>query len=110
MPVLALEQSVYPEDLLETLSVEDTSRKWWVIYTKARQEKALVRQLGAQSIPCYLPLVPQENFTRGCAYHPVFAGYVFLFGDEMERVHALKTNRISRVLPVADGEELRNDL
>jgi hypothetical protein len=113
MPVLALEQSVFPHDLLDTLAVEDTSRQWWVIYTKSRQEKALVRQLGVQDVPCYLPLVPKDHYNRGmrsCSHHPVFAGYVFLFGDEMERVQALKTNRVSRILPVNDGEELRADL
>jgi transcription antitermination factor NusG len=113
MPVLALEQSVFPHDLLDTLAVEDTRRQWWVIYTKARQEKALVRQLGARDVPCYLPLIPQENFSRGwrtCSHLPVFAGYVFLFGDEDERIKTLKTNRVSRMLPVPDGEQLRADL
>jgi transcription antitermination factor NusG len=40
----------------------------------------------------------------------VFPGYVFLFGTPDERVDSLKTNRISRILPVKDQDELLQDL
>ena len=40
----------------------------------------------------------------------MFPGYVFLFGSPEERVGALRTNRISRILPVPTQEELVRDL
>ena len=41
---------------------------------------------------------------------PLFAGYVFMFGTEADRVASLTTNRISRILPVHDGAGLCHDL
>ena len=64
-------------------------------------------------IPFYLPLVRKDLYVRGrrqCSFLPLFNGYVFLYGTDYERVHALTTNRISRVLPVADQDQLRSDL
>ena len=57
--------------------------------------------------------VPKDNHIRGKrvrSYIPLFTGYVFLFGTEADRIRALATNRVARILPVADQEELRNDL
>lgn len=113
MPALPLENSVFPDDLLDGFAAQDGTRRWWAVYTKARQEKAMVRQLVAQQVPCYLPLVEKSQIQRGRrtrSFQPVFGGYVFLFGDEDDRVTALQTNRVSQLLPVADGEELCRDL
>jgi transcriptional antiterminator RfaH len=113
MPTLAAEANVYPENLFKDDFDAKQERCWWAIYTKARQEKALARQLLAYEIPFYLPLVPNENLIRGqkvFSYLPLFAGYVFLFGSDDERVKSLTTNRISRILPVQDQDRLHRDL
>ena len=109
MPILAEEPCLFPDDLFqEPTDAEQpdgsaSERVWWVIYTKSRQEKSLARDLRGYRIPFYLPLVPRDHLIHGCrvhAYIPVFPGYVFLFGSPDERVDALTTNRISRILPV----------
>ena len=115
MPILEKETSVFPDNLLEQPEPEPGSseRQWWAIFTKARQEKALARDLLAYQIPFYLPLVPKENRIRGRlvqSYIPLFSGYVFLYGCDDERVRSLTTNRISRILPVVDQLQLRTDL
>lgn len=116
MPILQLEPTVYPGELLTSApeSAEDSvERRWWAVYTKARQEKALARQLLGWQVPFYLPLLPQETMTRGRrvrSHLPLFAGYLFLYGTEEERVRSLTTNRISRILDVANQEELFCDL
>ena len=113
MPILDAETAVYPANLLTELSVGDAARRWWAIYTKARQEKAFVRQLLSLNIPFYLPLVGKDNLIRGRrvrSHIPLFGGYVFLFGDENERVKSLTTNRVSSQLPVEDQQQLRHDL
>jgi transcriptional antiterminator RfaH len=113
MPALALEKSQYPSNLLDGFARGDEERKWWAVYTKARQEKAMVRQLLAQQVPCYLPLVEKSQILRGRrarSYQPVFGGYVFLFGNDDERVKTLQTNRVSQMLPVFDGREFCEDL
>jgi transcriptional antiterminator RfaH len=112
MPILAEETSLYPESLLDQVD-EDSTRDWWVLYTKARQEKALARQLISFEVPFYLPLVSKENYFRGHRVHsylPLFAGYVFLFANDAERVRSLTTNRISYMLYVSDPWQLRQDL
>ena len=119
MPILGHEVSLHPSNLLEGVSdllegVSDSDlRRWWAVYTKSRQEKALARQLVGHGVPFYLPLIPKDNVIRGRrvrSYVPLFGGYVFMFGTEDERATTLTTNRISRILPVPDQEQLRIDL
>lgn len=113
MPILEAETSIYPSNLLEDFSQSAGERLWWVVYTKARQEKALARHLVGREIPFYLPLVAKEQCIRGRkvnSHIPLFGGYVFLYGSEEERIASLMTNRISTMLPVADAELLRADL
>jgi transcription antitermination factor NusG len=112
MPILAQETVVFPDDLLDEMP-QETDRKWWAVYTKSRQEKALARQLVSHEIPFYLPLIPKDNIIRGRrvrSHIPLFGGYIFLFGTEEERVTTLTTNRISRILPVRDQIQLCDDL
>jgi transcriptional antiterminator RfaH len=81
-------------------------RNWWVFYTKARQEKALARDLSARRVPHYLPLHKKSSMCRGrrlSSYIPLFSGYVFLFVDLEERVTALASNRVSRTIDVPRG-------
>lgn len=113
MPILAAEPDCYPNDLLDELATTPAERRWWAVYTKSRQEKSLARQLHGMTIPYYLPLVSKTSRIgeRKVKSHlPVFAGYVFVFGSEEERVHALTTNRISRILPVPCTEQMTADL
>ncbi len=113
MPILGEEIHIYPDTLLEGLGMEVGARRWWLIYTKSRQEKALARHLVGGSVPFYLPLVKKTSVQRGrtvSAHHPLFTGYLFLFGSDEERVVGLTSNRISRVLEVSDGRRLYRDL
>jgi transcription antitermination factor NusG len=113
MPILDAETSVYPQNLLTELSAEASARRWWAAYTKARQEKALARQLVQLQVPFYLPLVPKDNLIRGRkvqSHIPLFGGYVFVFCTEDERTKCLTTNRVSTILNVEDQQQLTHDL
>jgi len=119
MPILALEPTVFPDDLLtpglddKQDSHLDADRDWWVVYTRSRQEKAVARELHRYGVPFYLPLIPQDRVNCGRrirSFMPLFSGYLFLFGDETERIMTLKTNRISRILPVSNPDQLLQDL
>jgi transcriptional antiterminator RfaH len=114
MSLVMTDVVLYPENLftLES-SPEETDRHWFAIYTKARQEKALARDLWGQEIPFYVPLVIKERAVGHRRLHsnvPLFPGYLFLFGTDQERVRSLTTNRVSRIIPVADEVRLRHDL
>jgi transcriptional antiterminator RfaH len=113
MPILKEEPCMYPETLLEAAPDEGAGRRWLALYTKARQEKSLARELLKYQIPFYLPLVRKTSVARGrkrTSLMPLFGGYVFLYVSEEERVRTLTTNRISRVLPVEDPDQLVFDL
>ena len=113
MPILGEEPNLYPDLLLEQPPQDLADRRWFALYTKARQEKSLARELLKYRVPFYLPLVNRTSISRGrrrTSRAPLFAGYVFLYGAEEERVRTLATNRISRVLPVENGEQLLFDL
>ena len=112
MPILAAEPDLFPNDLFDARP-ESSDRCWWAVYTMARQEKSLARQMLQYRIPFYLPLVARDNTIRGRrirSYVPLFTGYLFLLASDEERVRALATHRISRVFPVVDGEEFWRDL
>jgi len=113
MPILGEQTCLCPENLLDEFALEGAPRQWWVLYTRARQEKALGRELLEYGVPFYLPLVKKAVRSRNrtiTSYIPLFSGYLFLFGTEDERVRSLKTNRISRILTVDDSERLVHDL
>jgi hypothetical protein len=113
VPILREETSIYPDALLDESAIGPSSRRWFVLYTKARQEKALARELLAYRVPFYLPLVKKTSLARGrrrTSFVPLFGGDVFLYGTEEERVRSLTTNRISRILPVDDSEQFVHDL
>jgi transcriptional antiterminator RfaH len=117
MPIRKEEPCLFPESLLdepgELPAFDAGDRRWWVVYTKSRQEKALSRELLKYEIPFYLPQIKSTSVVKGrqrTVFAPLFAGYVFLLADEAERVRSLTTNRISRILDVKDGEQLVADL
>jgi transcriptional antiterminator RfaH len=114
MPILQKEPHLFPEDLLDNPHAEvSNGRRWWVLHTRPRQEKALARDLLGRRVPFYLPLIPRENVIRGKrvqSYSPVFSSYVFLYADENERGGCLRTNRVLSTLEVTNAGELVRDL
>ena len=113
MPVLREESSLNPETLLDQSLLEGSDRRWMVLYTKPRQEKALARDLLREQVPFYLPLVKKtlQYARRKLSSHsPLFSGYVFLYASEGERTKTLATNRVLRVIQVDDPERLVHDL
>ena len=120
MPILNAEIQCHPHDLLTQLPQDDAQllhdgarRRWWVLHSKARQEKSIARDLLSDEISFYLPQVRKTLMIRGRKHHsfvPLFTSYVFLYGNERERHRAMTTNRVAYALPVPDEEELRREL
>ncbi|QEG38638.1 transcription termination/antitermination protein NusG [Roseimaritima ulvae] len=111
MPLLPSEPDMFPEDLLDTVA-EDAP--WWAIYTRSRQEKALMRQLQQAGIPFYGPVIERRYRSPAgrvrTSYTPLFSNYVFLQGDEEARYQAVCTGCVSRCVPVDDPARLVTDL
>lgn len=109
MPILAAEKNVWPEDLLEGDFRPDGERRWWVVHTLPRQEKAIARDLVRCGVPFYLPLVPKTSRKRGRTFTsrmPLFGSYLFIRASEDQRVQTLQTNRVAAMLPVEDQGKL----
>lgn len=115
MPILPAEPDVHPPDLWEVHRTDwGDGRKWWCLHTKPRQEKATARDLRRHLVPFYLPQVVQEGHTpqgrRTRSVVPLFTSYLFLFGDDQERIRAFKGNRLVSMLEVTDQACLDRDL
>jgi transcription antitermination factor NusG len=115
MPILPAEPDMYPDDLWEgDAERDDADRRWYCLHTRPRQEKATARDLRARRVAFYLPQIVREDRTPGGrktrSILPLFGSYLFLFGDELDRVEALKGNRLVKVLEVSDQEGLIRDL
>lgn len=112
MPILAAETSEFPSSLFSE-DVAIAGRRWWAVYTKPRQEKALARDLVRLELPFYLPLVKKASLIRErevISRLPLFDGYMFLYGNDEERVRSLGTRRIANVVDVGDQTRIANDL
>jgi len=118
MPILEREIDLYPADLLEREELgeegEEHDHQWWVFFTRSRREKEMMRKLLAMDVPFYGPVVPQPRRSPSgrlrTAYLPLFANYVFVYGDDSARYAALTTNCVSRTIEVEDGTGLSRDL
>jgi transcriptional antiterminator RfaH len=113
MPILASETDLFPGNLLDDFTREPSERRWWAVYTRSRMEKSLARQLLAMEIPFYLPLIPRTSMIAGRrvrSLNPLFTGYLFMYGNDHERVQMLGTNRVAHLWSSNYVDELTRDL
>jgi len=97
----------------EVQSVTDLDGTWWVAHTKARCEKAFARDMLSHAVSYFLPMREKTIFSGGRRRRvmlPLFSSYVFICGTENDRYRAMTTNRLYRIIEVADQERLVNDL
>ena len=100
---------VYPRDA----TVDQLAGQWWVLHTKARNEKALAWDLLNRDISYFLPMVEKLRSTRGRKIKSVmvlFPGYVFLCGREEDRHAAMTTNRVASTIDVLEQERIMTEL
>src|SRR5207249_12017835 len=86
---------------------------WWVAQTKSRCEKAFASDLAGRGIAYFLPMIERLTFSGGRKRRgmmPLFAGYVFFCGNEIDRHTALLTDRLARVIEVRDQRRLVQEL
>ena len=111
MPILPAEPDCHPAGLLETASDD---RPWWLVYTRSRQEKQLMRRLRELDLPHYAPQVPNRRRSPAgrvrVTYQPLFNNYVFVCGDDHTRYKTVCTGCVQQICPIEDVTELVNDL
>jgi transcription antitermination factor NusG len=113
MPILPAEASFYPETLFAEKGIDVGDRRWRVMHTRPRQEKALARDLLARRVAFFLPLMTKAGRARGKAtpsYVPLFPGYLFALAGRNEWGHPLATRRVARSLDVPHQDQFWRDL
>ena len=86
---------------------------WFVLRTKARQEKILAADLAARSLGVFCPLVQTTRYyghRKAVIELPLFPGYVFLRGSNDEAYEADRTRRIAQIIRVHDQDRLDLEL
>ena len=86
---------------------------WWVVHTKARNEKALGCDLEKLGIGYFLPLarVKRKHGRRWIRLEiPLFPSYLFMCGRHDERSSTLGTHRAANVIQVFDQQGLKEQL
>lgn len=79
--------------------MENSNKHWFPLYTKPRQEFKAEQQLSLLGLEYYLPTITrlkQWSDRKKKVTEPLFNGYIFLLGDEKERLTALQQNAIVR--------------
>jgi transcriptional antiterminator RfaH len=82
--------------------------EWSAVYCKARQEKALARDLIQRDVSYYLPMVLRETSSGGRRrrnMYPLFPSYLFFAGGEQERLKVLKTDRVVSIIDISAVEQ-----
>src|SRR6516162_87070 len=111
MPILTAEPEMYPSTLWQEDGVrDDRLARWWCLHTKPRHEKALARALRKRGVPHYLPQIVCESRTPAGreirSILPLFPGYMFLHGDDYQRVEAIRGNHLANFLFVPNQAAL----
>ena len=91
----------------------DLSGKWWVGHTKSRFEKVFAKELLGHGIGYFLPLIEKVRVSSGKKRRmmmPLFPGYVFFCGTDIDRHTAMTTNRLCQTIDVPDQEGLVDQL
>ena len=86
-------------------------RRWFVLHTRSRQEKAVVTQLESLGALCFLPLVDhlRKHGQRQRKAHvslPLFPGYVFLCGSAEQAYAVDRSKRLVSLITVHDQPRL----
>jgi transcription antitermination factor NusG len=87
--------------------------EWFVLRTRARQEKILAADLAANRIACFLPLRRVERSycnQRFSVELPMFPGYMFLRGTRDDAYWADRTRRVAQIIDVPDQARLDREL
>ena len=119
MPVLAPEQFIYPDDIIDTDLedpkglIGDQDERWWALHLRSRSEKSLSRQLLRKHISFFLPLYERRRCIQRrtvCSYLPLFPGYLFLRGKDDAMQIAMETNLVVGSIFIDDQRKFVEEL
>lgn len=94
-------------------ATQATGTRWWVLRTKARQEKVVARNLEAAGLDFFLPVqVRKQPWGKGGREFalPLFPGYVFTRAQAGLTDRELGIDRVVQIIRVDDQARLHHEL
>lgn len=91
-----------------TKSITDDAVSWIVAYCRPHQEKALGWDLCRRDVQYFLPMVTRETFSGGrrrLNLYPLCLSYLFIAGGEADRLVALHTDRVVKLIEVSSSQQ-----
>ncbi len=76
-------------------------KKWYALYTKSRTEKKVYQLLREKRIEAYLPLLKtlkRWSDRKKWVEEPLFRSYIFIRISERERLDAIRTDGVVRMI------------
>ena len=76
-------------------------KKWYALYTKSRTEKKVYQLLREKRIEAYLPLLKtlkRWSDRKKWVEEPLFRSYIFIRISERERLDAIRTEGVVRMI------------
>lgn len=98
------------------------NKSWFALYVKPRHEFKAAEQISREGIKYYLPTIKklkQWSDRKKLITEPVIKGYIFIYGDEKERLLSLEQPAVLRcvfdggrpaVIPIWQMQNLSNFL
>ena len=83
------------------MEVKESDKYWFALYTKPRNEFKAEEQLNSNNIINYLPTITrlkQWSDRKKKVTEPLLRGYIFIYGDEQERLLSVEQRSIVRCL------------
>ena len=97
----------------EVESIRNFAGQWWVVHTKSRNEKALAHDMIRRNISYFLPMtwkISRKSRRTIRSLLPLFGGYLFFCGSEIDRLEVLRTDRVANLIEVKDQQKLLREL
>jgi len=116
MPILPPEGDCLPPDLLDREEV--SLRPWWLMYTKSRQEKMLMRHLRKHGVWHYGPQIPDRKRSPAgrvrIIHTMLFSSYVFVCcqndQDDEARYQSICSGCVIKATEITEVHKLVADL
>jgi transcription antitermination factor NusG len=93
---------VRSKDYEKANTLSDPDKRWWfALYTKPRSEFKAAEQINEAGIQYYLPSVTrvkQWSDRKKKVTEPLIKGYIFIYGNERERIISLEQFSVVRCL------------
>lgn len=110
---MATHKPVEVEELYGDLTISDSDKRWFAVYTKPRREKKLAKYAYKNKINYYLPLkdsVKHYKYRKIKFTKPLFPGYLFTHVDKEGKKKLIRTGFIATFLKVIDEKRLVHNL